>query len=130
MLGRPAATDGNGRLALTGTIAFPDRGPGPRFDLAIEAANYPVDRALAAADFGVAFGKPKVTEDTNYALTVSVHGGESELSIGLRYDRGVFSDAVAGALASELDAILEAMVEMPERALGDLGLRAALGAER
>jgi outer membrane protein assembly complex protein YaeT len=33
------------RLAMTGTIAFPDRGPSPLFDLAIDANNYPADAA-------------------------------------------------------------------------------------
>ena len=39
--------EGNARLSMTGTIAFPDRGPSPRFDLAMDAVNYPVDRAIA-----------------------------------------------------------------------------------
>jgi len=42
--------DGNGTLALNGTISFPDRGPSPRFDLAVDATNYPVERALATID--------------------------------------------------------------------------------
>ncbi|MBV9495336.1 MAG: translocation/assembly module TamB domain-containing protein, partial [Acidobacteria bacterium] len=38
--------NGNERLALNGTIAFPERGPSPRFDLAVDAVDYPVERAL------------------------------------------------------------------------------------
>jgi len=34
---RAIFTDAGGRLALTGTIAFPDRGPSPRFDIALDA---------------------------------------------------------------------------------------------
>jgi outer membrane protein assembly complex protein YaeT len=34
-----------GRLAMTGTIAFPDRGPSPLFDLAIDATNFPAEAA-------------------------------------------------------------------------------------
>ena len=45
-----------GRLSLTGTIAFPDRGPGPRFDLAAEATNFPVDLAMAAVNLKLNFG--------------------------------------------------------------------------
>ncbi|HEV7919431.1 MAG TPA: translocation/assembly module TamB domain-containing protein, partial [Thermoanaerobaculia bacterium] len=42
--------DGAARLAMTGTIAFPDRGPSPQFDLAVDAVGYPVDRALELVD--------------------------------------------------------------------------------
>jgi outer membrane protein assembly complex protein YaeT len=34
-----------GKLAMTGTIAFPDRGPSPVFDLAIDATNFPAEAA-------------------------------------------------------------------------------------
>jgi outer membrane protein assembly complex protein YaeT len=55
---RAVFTDGNGRLLLTGSISFPDRGPSPRFDLIVDATNYPVDRAVAAVglDFKVGGG--------------------------------------------------------------------------
>src|ERR1051325_3042599 len=42
--------DGDARLAMTGTIAFPDRGPSPVFDLAVDAVGYPVERALEIVD--------------------------------------------------------------------------------
>lgn len=54
---------GGGRLSMTGTLTFPDRGPSPRFDLAIEAAGYDVASALGVVDLpfggirGVAGGK-------------------------------------------------------------------------
>ncbi|HUP47705.1 MAG TPA: translocation/assembly module TamB domain-containing protein [Thermoanaerobaculia bacterium] len=47
---RAVFVEGEGRLLLTGTIAFPDRGPSPRFDLAIEATNYPIARVIRAAN--------------------------------------------------------------------------------
>ncbi len=39
--------ESGGHLTMTGTIEFPDRGPSPRFDLAVDATGYPVDRAVA-----------------------------------------------------------------------------------
>ncbi|HUP46247.1 MAG TPA: hypothetical protein VM779_12120, partial [Thermoanaerobaculia bacterium] len=56
---RAVFSDGVGRLVLTGTVAFPDRGPSPRFDLVVEANNYPVERAVDAAglDFEVGGGR-------------------------------------------------------------------------
>ncbi len=39
--------EAGGRLTMTGTIEFPDRGPSPRFDLAVDASDYPVDKAVA-----------------------------------------------------------------------------------
>ena len=46
--------EANGRLALSGTVTFPDRGPSPVFDLAIDATNYPVDRAVATVNLKLA----------------------------------------------------------------------------
>ncbi len=43
---RATFTESGGRLALTGTVELPDRGPSPVFDLAIDAAGYPVERAM------------------------------------------------------------------------------------
>ncbi|MGZ7033405.1 MAG: hypothetical protein ACXVIJ_15690, partial [Thermoanaerobaculia bacterium] len=54
------------RLALTGTLEFPDTGPSPRFDLAVDATNYPVERAISTVDLkltlnGMGTGKMLVT---------------------------------------------------------------------
>jgi outer membrane protein assembly complex protein YaeT len=46
--------DGNARMAMTGTVAFPDSGPSPRFDLAIDATNFPLDRAVAVVNLKLA----------------------------------------------------------------------------
>ena len=46
--------DGNARMSMTGTVAFPDSGPSPRFDLAIDAANFPLDRAVAVVNLKLA----------------------------------------------------------------------------
>jgi translocation and assembly module TamB len=58
--------DGAGRLAMTGTITFPDRGPSPQFDLAIDALNYDVGRAMQVVNLklavkGIGTGKLVVT---------------------------------------------------------------------
>ncbi|MEA2464584.1 MAG: translocation and assembly module TamB, partial [Acidobacteriota bacterium] len=64
---RAQFTDASGRLALTGTVVFPDRGPGPRFDIAVDAAGYPTQRAIDAVGLdmqigaGLATGKLVVT---------------------------------------------------------------------
>ncbi|HYR29694.1 MAG TPA: hypothetical protein VEU30_14595, partial [Thermoanaerobaculia bacterium] len=42
---RATFADAGGRLTLTGTVAFPDSGPGPRFDIALVANGYPAQRA-------------------------------------------------------------------------------------
>ncbi|MEO6487592.1 MAG: translocation/assembly module TamB domain-containing protein, partial [Thermoanaerobaculia bacterium] len=56
---RAVFSDGEGRLILIGTAAFPDRGPSPLFDIAVEAINYPVDRAIQAValDLRIAGGR-------------------------------------------------------------------------
>ncbi|HYS56023.1 MAG TPA: translocation/assembly module TamB domain-containing protein [Thermoanaerobaculia bacterium] len=75
-----------GRLSLTGTVAFPERGPSPRFDIAVDATNYPVDRAVSAVNlkFAVAglgtgrivvTGTPDAGKVTFASLTVTQAGG-------------------------------------------------------
>ncbi|HEY0143306.1 MAG TPA: translocation/assembly module TamB domain-containing protein [Thermoanaerobaculia bacterium] len=67
---RALFTDANGRLAFTGTVGFPDRGPSPTFDIAVEANNYPAQRAIDAMglDFrigeGLATGRMVVSGNT------------------------------------------------------------------
>jgi outer membrane protein assembly complex protein YaeT len=64
---RAVFVDAGGRLALTGTVVFPDSGPGPRFDIAVEANAYPTQRAIDAVGLdlkigsGLATGKMVVT---------------------------------------------------------------------
>src|SRR4051794_1691960 len=58
--------DGAARMAMTGTITFPDRGPSPLFDLAIDALNYDVGRAMQVVNLklavkGIGTGKLVVT---------------------------------------------------------------------
>lgn len=58
---RATFADANGRLSLTGTIAFPDSGPGPRFDIAVEATNYPAQRAIDAVGLDLKIGEGLAT---------------------------------------------------------------------
>lgn len=53
---RATFRDAGGQLTLTGTITFPDRGPGPRFDLALESNGYPAQRAIDAAGLDLKIG--------------------------------------------------------------------------
>ncbi|HEU4887983.1 MAG TPA: translocation/assembly module TamB domain-containing protein, partial [Thermoanaerobaculia bacterium] len=58
---RAVFADAGGRLTLTGTIAFPDSGPGPRFDIAVEANGYPVQRAIDAVGLDLKIGEGLAT---------------------------------------------------------------------
>ncbi|HYH06863.1 MAG TPA: translocation/assembly module TamB domain-containing protein [Thermoanaerobaculia bacterium] len=53
---RAIFVDAGGRLTLTGTIEFPDRGPGPVFDIAVEANGYPAQRAIDAVGLDLKIG--------------------------------------------------------------------------
>ncbi|HEX2120199.1 MAG TPA: hypothetical protein VHL59_01025, partial [Thermoanaerobaculia bacterium] len=53
---RAVFRDAGGRLALTGTIAFPESGPGPRFDIAVDANGYPAQRAIDAVGLDMKIG--------------------------------------------------------------------------
>ena len=58
---RAVFADAGGRLALTGTVAFPDSGPGPRFDIAVDAAGYPAQRAIDAVGLDLKIGEGAAT---------------------------------------------------------------------
>lgn len=49
--------DEGGRLGLTGTIEFPDSGPGPRFTIVVDAVNYPAQRAIDAVGLDLKIGE-------------------------------------------------------------------------
>ena len=51
---RAVFREAGGRMTLSGSVEFPDRGPSPRFDLAVDAVNYPVDRAVATVNLKLA----------------------------------------------------------------------------
>jgi outer membrane protein assembly complex protein YaeT len=51
---RASFRDGKGKLGLTGTITFPDRGPSPIFDLAVDASSFPLEKAMATVNLKLA----------------------------------------------------------------------------
>ncbi|HJQ40730.1 MAG TPA: translocation/assembly module TamB domain-containing protein, partial [Thermoanaerobaculia bacterium] len=53
---RAVFTDGSGRLAINGTIRFPESGPGPVFDIAVDANGYPAQRAIDAMGLQMKIG--------------------------------------------------------------------------
>ncbi|HSY48561.1 MAG TPA: translocation/assembly module TamB domain-containing protein [Thermoanaerobaculia bacterium] len=65
---RATFRDGTGRMSMTGTLTFPDKGPSPQFDIALDAANYNVERAIDAVDLKLAikgFGTGKLVVTGN-----------------------------------------------------------------
>lgn len=87
---RAVFSDGGGRLALTGTLGFPDRGPSPTFDIAVDATNYPVEKAVKAVDLklaisGIGTGRMIVTgtPDKGKATFANlvVRRGDSEMRL-------------------------------------------------
>jgi outer membrane protein assembly factor BamA len=52
---------GGGRLSFTGTVAFPDNGAGPRFDVAVEANGYPAQRVIDAVALDLKIGEGMAT---------------------------------------------------------------------
>lgn len=91
---RAAFADAGGRLVLTGTIAFPDRGPGPRFDIAVDANGYPAQRAIDAVGLdlkigpGLATGKLLVTgtPDSGRATFAGLTIRRSDATLALNGD--------------------------------------------
>jgi outer membrane protein insertion porin family len=64
--GHASFRDSGGTLALTGTVGFPDSGPSPQFDLAVDASAFPIARTLQVVNLklavdGLGTGKMTVT---------------------------------------------------------------------
>lgn len=88
---RAVFADANGRLALTGTVAFPERGPSPTFDIALDAVNYPAQRAIDAIGLelkigeGLATGKLVVSGDTESGKVtfagLTIRRGDADLKL-------------------------------------------------
>lgn len=81
------------RLGLTGTVTFPDSGPSPQFDLAVDALNYPVDRAIATVELklaiaGTGTGKLLITgtPDAGRARFVNLLIRQTTAELGLNGD--------------------------------------------
>ncbi len=53
--------DGTARLELGGTVEFPDSGPGPRFHVNVNAAEYPAQRAIDAVGMDLKIGEGLAT---------------------------------------------------------------------
>ena len=87
---RAVFREGSAHMSITGPVGFPARGPSPQFDLAIDAVNYPVDRAVAAVNLkfvikGVGTGKLLVTgtpdEGKVTFVNLAVHQPKGDLRL-------------------------------------------------
>jgi outer membrane protein assembly factor BamA len=58
---RAVFTDRGGRMSLTGSVTFPESGPGPQFDIAVEANSYPAQRAVDAIGLELKIGEGLAT---------------------------------------------------------------------
>lgn len=79
-----------GALGLTGTVSFPDSGPSPQFDLAVDASAFPIARALEVVNLklavdGLGTGKMTVTgtPDTGHVrfAGMTIRQGGSDLGL-------------------------------------------------
>ena len=86
---RAAFREAGGRITLTGTVAFPENAP-VKFDIAADAVDYPVDRAIKAVTLKLAIGGNGTghlivtgTPDSGVARFVNliVHQGTSEMRL-------------------------------------------------
>jgi len=87
---RATFKDANGTLVLTGTVAFPDRGPSPIFDLAVDAQNYPIDKAMATVNLklaakGLGTGKLVITGSPDagrvHFAGLTIHQGNAQVRL-------------------------------------------------
>ncbi|MFJ4145436.1 amino acid adenylation domain-containing protein [Pseudomonas sp. NPDC089734] len=92
------------------------------FDNILVFENYPVSEALQqASPDGLAFSGLINQEQTHYPLTLVANLGEA-LSLRLSYDRQHFNDEAVTQLASNFQHLLQALVQDPTAAIGELSL--------
>ncbi len=91
--------EAGGALALTGTVVFPDLGPSPQFDLAVDASAFPVVRALEVVNLklavdGLGTGRMTVTGTPDAGrvrfagMTIRQGGSEMRLNGSLAWSPG------------------------------------------
>lgn len=111
---RSTFRDGAGRLSLTGTLLFPDKGPSPQFDIALDAANYNVERAMQAVDLKLAIkgngtGKVVVTGTSDEGKVTfanfAVHQGAVQNKGDLRLNGTVAWFPGKGTTSFDLDVV-------------------------
>ncbi|MDH6593497.1 amino acid adenylation domain-containing protein/non-ribosomal peptide synthase protein (TIGR01720 family) [Variovorax sp. TBS-050B] len=92
------------------------------FDSILVFENYPLDQALKqGAPERLRFGEVRIREETNYAMTLSVHLGET-LVLSYSHARERFGDAAVALLAERMEALLFGLADAPAARVGDLGL--------
>ena len=90
---RAAFREGGGVLTLTGTLSFPDSGPAPLFDIAVEANGYPAQRAIDAVELDLKIGAGLATGK----MIVAGNGENGRVTFaGLRILRAEASLALDG----------------------------------
>jgi outer membrane protein insertion porin family len=97
---RAVFADAGGRLSLTGTVAFPDKGPGPRFDIAVEATGYPAQRAIDAVGLDLKIGEGLATG--KMIITGTPDGGKATFA-GLTIRRPAATGEATLALNGSID---------------------------
>lgn len=96
---RAVFQEGDARMQLEGTISFPDRGPSPVFDLAIDARQWSVEKALAVVDLdlkvsGIGSGILRVTGTPDRGevrfepLQITRNGSDLKLQGSVRWAPG------------------------------------------
>src|SRR5687767_15808596 len=83
-------------LPISGTVVFPESGPGPRFDIALEANGYPAQRAIDAIGLDMKIGRASCRERGRIIVSAdvveviiwresSVSGGSGAVHMFLRW---------------------------------------------
>jgi hypothetical protein len=92
----------------------------PLFDSLLVFENYPIDELLAErAQADLQFGKVAAEGRTNYALTLEVSVAET-LTLCYEYRSGAFSGELVSQVAEHVNALLRALMQSTQRALGTL----------
>ncbi|WP_081612036.1 non-ribosomal peptide synthetase [Janthinobacterium sp. CG3] len=82
------------------------------FDSLFVFENFPVDESLARAGHKLAISQVRVSEQTNFPLTLTVVGG-ARLSVSFSYDRGRFDDAAIERLVENFKTLVESIAASP-----------------
>ncbi|HYP24459.1 MAG TPA: amino acid adenylation domain-containing protein [Actinomycetota bacterium] len=93
--------------------------PTPLFDTLIAFENYPLDDVWDEDEGDVRIEGAPASENTNYPISMVIAPGDG-LTFRLSFDRARVDERAATALLDRFATMLRAIVESPERRVGDL----------
>jgi len=97
---------------------------GDLFDSLLVFENYPVSKLIGSKNWSLGVGNVKVTEQTNYPLTIII-GGTEELTISFSYNAALLEEAYVKGIRDQFTQVLGQVTKGQAEKIGDIGVLTA-----